>query len=590
MSWATSPLAVTTPSPGEVRLVGPEVLRELMLCAEEDGLLPVTLAPLGPAARGRLGLAIEDAIETALDRRGACPPGIGASTDLDASLGDQLYRARLLEFTGIALALPSLEGIANLAGALDADDSAVLRWWFRATTNRPLRLYLDAADRYVGVYGPPARLHEFLPGTRPTPPPPDPKVPAVAPETAASAAAMELSDKPPPVSVEPIEPLLDSGDDLVRRIVELAEASSVPPSVEAKREPVQDATLADSPAVEEQTLAPPAVEEPSAVEEPASAVEEPAREASVTEHAESDEALEELHETTPPPPAPFPRGPLYPDAARDWTTWARDIEAARGPKPLAAVERMFVTSYVPLRDALARGVAEPSASRVLDAWSTSFEHSYRDAFDALKLRGKRPTMVLDVPDLALRIGRLHGARTVQLVLVDGMRFDLGLRVEQRIKWRMAQDVALTERLLLWSALPSTTSVQLELLGRGPEGLKDFTGQVESEVLVARGRGAATPRRVKMGHRDLLKLDLVESRLGERGPAEAERLDDLADETADVLCDLLSRLPARTLAMVFGDHGFVLDRLDDGTAPARHGGASPEEVLVPAFAWLVGGVH
>jgi len=43
-------------------------------------------------------------------------------------------------------------------------------------------------------------------------------------------------------------------------------------------------------------------------------------------------------------------------------------------------------------------------------------------------------------------------------------------------------------------------------------------------------------------------------------------------------------------MAFGDHGFLLDRLDNGTTKARSGGATPEEVLVPAFAWLVGGVH
>jgi hypothetical protein len=43
-------------------------------------------------------------------------------------------------------------------------------------------------------------------------------------------------------------------------------------------------------------------------------------------------------------------------------------------------------------------------------------------------------------------------------------------------------------------------------------------------------------------------------------------------------------------MVFGDHGFLLDSLEGGTTAARSGGASPEEVLVPAFAWLIGNVH
>jgi len=83
---------------------------------------------------------------------------------------------------------------------------------------------------------------------------------------------------------------------------------------------------------------------------------------------------------------------------------------------------------------------------------------------------------------------------------------------------------------------------------------------------------------------------VAARLMEPGGDEAARLDDLADELAEVLSAQLARLPARTLAIVFGDHGFKLDALESGTTSAKSGGASPEEVLVPAFAWLVGGVH
>ena len=286
----------------------------------------------------------------------------------------------------------------------------------------------------------------------------------------------------------------------------------------------------------------------------------------------------------------FSHDPLFPNAESDWRTWMHDLEAARGPKPLAAVERMFVTSYVPLCDAFARGIASPEAKRTLDTWAASFEQSYKEAFDALRVRGKRPTMVLDVPELAQRMGRLHGARAVQLVLVDGLRFDLGLRVEQRLRALLGQSAALTERLLLWSALPATTATQLELIGRGAEALRDFTGNADSEVPVARGRMATTLRRIKAGYRELLKLDVVESRMSEPDGEEISRLDSLADETARALGSYMKRLPARTLVMVFGDHGFTLAPRGGGTTRARHGGASPEEVLVPAFAWLVGGVH
>jgi hypothetical protein len=199
-------------------------------------------------------------------------------------------------------------------------------------------------------------------------------------------------------------------------------------------------------------------------------------------------------------------------------------------------------------------------------------------------------MVLDAPDIALRTARLHGARTIQLLLIDGMRFDLGLRVEQRVRALMGQRAALAERLLLWSALPSTTEAQLELIGRGASGLSEPAKEPDSEILVARGRAAATPRRVKAGHRDLFKLDLVEARLSDPGPREPERLDALADEVATAVAEFLGKQPARTLVLAFGDHGFCLDPREHGTAPARAGGASPEEVLVPAFAWLVGGLH
>jgi hypothetical protein len=362
-------------------------------------------------------------------------------------------------------------------------------------------------------------------------------------------------------------------------------ASEDEPEREATRGLEQSSPLAIGDIAEAivRSLAEPESSPPPAVVAPAPSAPELAPQAVATESAPAERAV----------PATVPSivvPPLYPNAAHEWRGWLCDLQAARGPRPLAVIERMFVTSYVPLRNAAMHGLGEDDAARALESWSTSFAQSYQEAFEALRVRGKRPSMVLDVPDLALRIGRLHGARSVQLLLVDGMRFDLGLRVEQRVRALVGQQAALTERLLLWSALPSTTEAQLELIGRGPEGLKEPASEPESEVPVARGRSAATLRRVKAGHRELLKLDLVEARLSEPGPSEAERLDHLADETAAAISDHLVKQMPRTLVMAFGDHGFLLDRLDNGTTKARSGGATPEEVLVPAFAWLVGGVH
>jgi hypothetical protein len=251
---------------------------------------------------------------------------------------------------------------------------------------------------------------------------------------------------------------------------------------------------------------------------------------------------------------------------------------------------MFVSSYTPLREAYIRNIAGPEAKTALKTFRDSFSHSYSEAFDALRVRGKRPTMVLDTPEIAQRIGRLHGARSTQLVLVDGMRFDIGLRIQDRLRLLARGQASLAERLLLWSALPTTTDIQLTLIGKGPAGLREPVQGSDAPIVVARGKNANTLRRIKAGHKELTKLDTIEARLSEPGKSEAARLDEIADEVAGAMQDYFAKLPPRTLVMMFGDHGFVLDPLDGGTSRGRCGGSSPEEVLVPAFAWLVGSVH
>jgi hypothetical protein len=228
----------------------------------------------------------------------------------------------------------------------------------------------------------------------------------------------------------------------------------------------------------------------------------------------------------------------------------------------------------------------------MDAWRQSFEHSYREAFAALRVTGKRPPMVFDAPEIAARIGRLNGARAVKLVLVDAMRFDVGERVGERLKEQLAGRAVCVERSLLWSALPTTTPTQLALLGRGPDGLRDAEPQSEPEPEILRGRAVGTLRRDRVGAREVMKLDLVEARLRSAGAAHDDRIESLAEEVAPILARYMESCPPRTLVYVFGDHGFRLPSSSDGraTGPATQGGVTPEEVLVPAQAWLVGGVH
>jgi hypothetical protein len=198
-------------------------------------------------------------------------------------------------------------------------------------------------------------------------------------------------------------------------------------------------------------------------------------------------------------------------------------------------------------------------------------------------------MVMDAPEVAARIARLHGARTTQILLVDAMRFDVGTRVKDNVRRALGAQASLTDELILWSALPTTTVRQLETLQRGPDALRAPNADSEREADPLRGRTAEVIRRVKVGSRDLYKLDVVEARvrdLGAQGVSAFTALDEIADAAADAIAKHARTLKPRTLLFVFGDHGFTFDR----GGVARQGGASPEEVLVPAFALLIGDVH
>lgn len=486
---------------GEALFASPMEALRLTGALESAGLLTVSVDAVEPSARGRLREVIEAAIEAALEEKGAAPPGLGASTDLDASLSDQLFRARHIGANGFAIVLGDLSSLSNLASALDAEDSAVLRWWMAATAERPIVLLVDEANRHLGTYGPPVALERFV-GRR-----------------------QERGRAEPRSAASP----------------------SAPPSPAPSPPPPTEALAAPSP--EAPAPAPP----------------------------QASSAEQEIVAARPlPPPS-------------EWRAWATELDAAKGPKPLVAIERLFASRYVPLASLLARGGGDGAARATIESWSSSFARSYTEAFGALRVTGKRPSMVLDVPQLANRIARSHGARSTQLVLVDSMRYDLGHYVNERMRSALGTDAACTEELLLWSALPTHTPTQLDLLARGPEGLA-LSEPSEREEHFTRGRGLLTLRRVKLGPRDVLKLDVVEARLREPGPPLDERFESLSDEIAEVLVAHARLLQPRTLMLVFGDHGFRMEADGGGSGPATQGGASPDEVLVPGFAWMIGGVH
>jgi len=268
-----------------------------------------------------------------------------------------------------------------------------------------------------------------------------------------------------------------------------------------------------------------------------------------------------------------------------WRTWTLQLAAARGPQPLAALEQLFAEAYVPLNNAVVAGLDDPRARRARDDFRDTFATGYVESFPTFAATTKRPRMVLDVHDVAGRIARLHGARTMRLLLIDAMRWDLSRAIQARVVAKLGTRASLTDEVLLWSALPTTTIRQLETIARGVDALR-APAAIEQEGQPPRGRNAEHVRRMRVGPRELHKLDIVESRVQAAHGEVVRELPEIAEAAAEAVARYVETLAPRTLLFAFGDHGFTIDK----SGVACQGGASPEEVLVGAFALLVGEVH
>ncbi len=265
--------------------------------------------------------------------------------------------------------------------------------------------------------------------------------------------------------------------------------------------------------------------------------------------------------------------------------WVAALHAARGPQPLGSFERIFAQSYMPLANAIANGLNDANAIAARDEFSRTFARSYTDACPTFAVTGKRPKMVLDSHDLAKRFARMHGARTTHLVLVDAMRWDVGAMVRDGLVSMLTGRATLAVETPLFSALPTVTSRQLEGLTRGIDALR-LAHDVDRDADPVRGRTAEMIRRVKVGSRDVFKLDVIEAGLAKAQAHALEVLPELANHAADAIAKHIATLAPRTLVFVFGDHGFVVD--EEGVA--HQGGAAPEEVIVPSFAFLTTELH
>ncbi len=477
-----------------------------------SGMIVVELEGVGPSLRGRLADAIDDAVERELTARGAAAPGLTSSSDRDAALSDQLFRARRVGAPGIAVVLGPLRAAAGPLGALEPEDCATLRFLAAATRERPVVVLLDERDASTGGYADPVPLGRLL----------------VVDPTRDATPALETAHP-----LEPTHPLETPHAAL--------EASADPAPA---WEPAS--VLADAPA---------RLFEPTPLPSPALSLARHTAGANVVDREEA------------------------------WRAWTLQLVAARGPQPLATLERLFTDSYMPLANALGAGLDDPRARSAHDEFRSSFAKSYSEAFPTFAATTKRPRMVLDVHDSAGRIARLHGARSTRMLLVDAMRWDVSRLVQERLVARLGERAVMTDELVLWSALPSTTMRQLETIARGVEALR-CPGEMDTDAEPPRGRTAEYVRRLRVGPREVHKLDVVESRLqGARGGV-LRAIPEIAEATAEAIARHAETLAPNTLLFVFGDHGFSIDR----TGTARQGGASPEEVLVGAFALLVGDVH
>lgn len=535
---------------GELAFASPEMQMQRTAELLGAGAVVVNVPPLPTTFRGRLAEHVGERIERELAARGAPSPYLAAWSsmpdDAQALLADQLFRARTVGATGIALILGTLANAA--VPALTPEDSATLRLFTTMARQAPLTVLLDDADMNLGGYAAPLPLEVLLSTPRITFPP------------SASSFVSEVAELVPTNVDAPVAPIatVEMVATVETVVVDMREEAE-DDVIAVADEDVEVSAVAPVPPVE--------VEHAPAVPVP---VPEPARRRS--------------RASTVGVPASGP--------SDFWRSWAVSLTGARGPQPLAALERLFAESYVPLAGAIAAGLDDARAMRAYDEFRRGFERTYTDAFATFGVTGRRPKLVMDAYDVASKLARLHNARTTQVLVVDSMRFDLGCLVRDALAPRVGQLVSLASETILWSALPTTTFRQLETLARGMDALRAPVAAESSESL--RGRVAENVRRVRVGSRELFKLDIVPAMLaslpdhGPRGGSEhtVTAFEAIAENVADGIARHIETLQPRTLLFVLGDHGFTVDR----RGRIEEGGSSPEEVLVPAFAYLTGDLH
>ncbi|MEO8800732.1 MAG: hypothetical protein ABI551_22775, partial [Polyangiaceae bacterium] len=264
----------------------------------------------------------------------------------------------------------------------------------------------------------------------------------------------------------------------------------------------------------------------------------------------------------------------------EWRGWMLALSGGRGPQSLATFERLFVDAYLPLWGALASGLDDPRAKASLLVFRRAFESSYPKAAARFPLTDKRPKMVLDVPELTMKLARAHGARMSQIFVIEAMRFDVGTYVKEALARVLGDHADLVEETRLHAALPTTTARALETIARGRDALRAPAATSEEMMLAARSHAGL--HRLRIGGREIFKLDTIELGMDEDPSCTPTRFSALADSVAGTIATHVDALRVKTLIYFTGDRGFTLD----ANGNAKCGGTTPEEVIIPAFAFLI----
>ncbi len=524
---------------GTLELGSPEVRERRCLELLGEGALLVRVPSPPKSMRGKLEGFLDDAVESKLASLGAAGP----HPRTEDKLGDQLFRARAIGAAGLVLSVDPLAALRS--PALTPEDSSTLVALAYATKNRPFVLLLDDEDRDAPAYGRPVALLALL----------DPRLVRTmpAPVAAPPAPPATVVEPEPETLSEPSPPSFDLAPaTTVDRVDDVPRTETVPPVVASEANHALALVEATAGEADE--------DEAELDEEPAEHVFVPVDHEVVAAHA-------------------------------------RALAQVRGPQPLAMLKSLFLSHYVALGEILAEAKAhgapiEPRSVTAFTTFRKNFERAYADAFPTFALTGKRPKMVLDAFEEATRLARASGARSTSLLLVPSLRADLGQRTHEALSHMLPED-ALVESGLLFAALPTSSARQEDTLARGVAALG--SPRPDESLPDPEWHTRGTLRRVRMGARDLFCLDTVAAFRGApHGRSFVSELRDLSEGLAVAVArhahGLVSgksaltngRSPERTLLFVFGDHGFTYT--EDGVT--RDGGATPEEVIVPYFAYIL----